>query len=1622
MLDLINPLFALLIVDGVCTYICFRDGKTGLGLVGVAGFAAAPLLVWFPLYGALSSGARPVSVTRPGSTPATAEPRTESGDSDPVYSELVFSGISRFLDEALRSGAVDQLTYDHLTARLDVGAWTAEPIDAAEPSEPEAASRPASVSEIEPTTLTWETPTAAMGPPPPATTIPPDGPRRSTPRPPPGELRQMVDRFWDALSSEVALHGFAYLGVLMTFVAVLGFLLFAFVDVPDTQQPIYELGIAVIFFAWSWFLRRQNAVHAAAGMELIGGMVLPLAVFASLVDNAPVPPDFEGRPLVLALTVISILLATGYAWHTSRKPYSTLKYLVAPLLWLAALVLGFWFKTDELLTSDAITRLVSPQPSMAASAISLTLFAAWRNRKHRLAVPTVRSALVGVPVAYLLTVSLAVGEDWARAWPLALLGASTLVSVEIMAGWFDKSDLLTSLRPLLLGVMLVTVTPSLPFEWAGLITVVSYVALLEYQRSLSGKVTPATLLIGAGVVVGFVMTFGAPWPALLASVGLTVWAHLRRHSAWGSSAVREALTVLAASAPLATGAALLGLTSAAVAVLIMSAVLVTATVTVRATGSTDAFWPYWLTGAAVPVLGLTLGGWQRGEVALEAPLAMVMVAVAVGVAPRWPTFRLWLGSGVSIAALVIAMETPARPGLERVWVWAIVGVGLIAVATIVRRPPASHIAAIGHVVTLVAFSSVDDRAGPALAWVAWAVGWVLSEVASEQEGETLTGLFRRLIERMGERPGSPAVRSVAWFVPVVMTLSIPPAVVAVATLWGADRPGSGVLVALVGLLYASAARLWAIRRPSSQVLATGAMLFSVAGTLLASAEPWPTIAGCVSVIGVSLVLDDDLRPYWFNWVAWVVSVPMVMLLAGRAGVPDDSVHLAALIWGGSMLLGGLIVDDALAGRRSAGTLIRFSWLWPPVVIGAVVTPLGLVPELSGPDLVVGLWALGATTFYLLVAVVARVGVVSLAGYGLASLAAVRLTGLSPREDTWMLVWVVASLVAISWALELIGDTGRDPWLRWDLPPLIAAHGVSLLALVYAFPYTVPETSVSFGVLSLVVSLWKRARVWAEVGNLLILVGAVAAGFGWFALALAGTSVRGIIGTWLSRNVTRFSYQVIGVLSAAFAWPSFLLWMGTDAVTAVGLTAIAFGSLAVLVAVARRFYWVEADTGLGWGALGAVGVVATALVAATDPELIAGPHLAIGLGLLATAIEIGLKPVDARYATLVAATSGLAWLALAPGLDWSMAETIRLTAYAFGVVAVLVAALSPWPRSGTSEAPAPAEPRAWMGLATTGVVAALIGNQFIGGEDLAVGVGAALVGVGFAASAGTLNVAWLRSASMAALIVAVNSLSTAFDVQTESLAMFLVLLAAGSTVASTSLWRRRPMSVWVTPWLVLAGLTNLQTLSMGATALPDSGLLVGVLFSVGLQSLAIGLIRDFLMPLLSAPVAMTLGFILLISDTVSGSAQWYTVPIGLALLSEVDLLRRWQRRRETDVADVQIMEWVGVGILVAPGLVEMFTTRLVFGLVPFLSSGLLLVWAIATRVRRRAVAAAAVAIATSVLVLFAAASDRAPDSASFWIVGFGAGFAVMLIAALVETYRTRRGKTMLRIHQLMDGWE
>jgi hypothetical protein len=1763
---------------GACAYVSFRKGKPGFGALGLLGVipGLTPLGL-FAIVGAVRYAKPDSGWARDRYSPFEMEiawqrfpersppTPTASGGSDAEgFAERGPAGespaavhvIIRFLGRAAAAGLIDESTRDrliefarapaHETGPSRVGPEperpTAEPVtDWGSDVAPGGRARAGAFDAEADVPMPFVEETPATRPPvePPATvesttasTIP-EGP------PEPGRIALAWRSAWDSVASDVALHGFAYLGVVLTFIGVLGFLLFAFADLPDAVQPFVELAIALVFFGWAWMLRRQNADRVGAGMELIGGMVVPLIVFAGMVDNAPIPPDFTDGALVVALTLVSLALAGLYAWISARNTDSTLRFLVAPLIWLAALSLGFVFKGDEPLASEAITRLVSPQSALASVAVASTLLACLYRPDHRLAAPTVRSALVGAPAAYLLTVSLASGEDFALTWPIAVAGAGALVSFETVARWFHRPHWTSVGRPLLLAAVLVPLVPAVGVGWIGLATVISYAALFELERRQDPGNTVGWALSLAGVAVGLVMTVVEPWAALAAYSISWIWAQ-RGRLAEPDASLQRLFVAASALLPIGIVFALDGIWGLGIAWLVMSILVLVVGAFLRVRRVDDPFWTPWLLGAAV-VVGLGAGaGWYLQETAGFATVwTLGLVAVSLAAGSRWPAARTWLASLAASAAVAVLFDEIVLPITTRRIVWAGAGLAAVVAANLWRRHPAGHLAAVGQLVTTLTLISLVTGGDTALVVGAWATGWVVTAIGDERGGDTLSSLLSRLGAAPDARPTALGGAAL-WLVPVMVVVSVPIALTTAGNRWdefAAHRAWTGMLSATVGILYALVGRSAAISRRLRVALGFGAVALAIVGVSVAAPDAWPTIYAAAGVVVVAAILSVDLRRTWFVWFAWAMTVLIALLVSREAGVANESLHLVSLGWGVVLLVGGLVLDDVRSGRRRPGEGLRTPWIRYPVFLGALAMPMSLGPAFADGLEAASWWAIAAAVVYAGVALLMRVGSVTAPAYALAALG---VSGLwkQPMEEPWSFVVIAAPLVAISWMAERWERGEPGPWLGWDQAPLVVAHGVAGVALLFAAANGgMAATAASFGILSALIGWWKHTRVWIDAGHLLVLLAALDLGSGWLALALGATALRGVIGVGLSRGVFRISYQAMAIGGAGLGWLAYLDWSGLDPLDASGYSMVAFGVGAAVVSALGRWAVVRRDTTLWWIGLGVAGAAATAVVTLVPAGPgIEGAWFAAGLALLGAALETASRDEDIGLGIAAVVSVGLSWLALLVGLEWGAPEAFDYTALVFGGVAlfaslagrltrlrpggamrwmglgiamlviatltsgdgsdgvlfegpewslgVLLAAAAlevSWPFTGVAVryvaiagtgaswaalalgmgwdattvtvwtaiafgllAVAIAELgrridtdvlgivrlgllRAWGALGVAGVVAALGLSYMAGvvastGYWIAAGLGALTIAA--ARGAGGLRLDFLREASGGFGLTSFLVYADAAGWSTRWVTIGTILIAVAATGTALLVWRNRPDSAWARPALIVAGLANLVSGALAIALLPEQELLAGVMLSVGLQVTAVGLSRVMPWLLSCGPPLLGAAFVVSVGQSVGGSAQWYTVPAGLVLLSEVEIYRSASpaepsaHRRDAAI----IMEWVGLGLLAAPPLVEMFTRSLFMGLGGLAVAVAVFLWGVASRVRRRVVAAAALAVATVVLMLFAAAAGSAPASAFFWIVAIGVGLTVMLVAGLVEAYRTKRGRTISRLDALMEGWE
>ena len=156
----------------------------------------------------------------------------------------------------------------------------------------------------------------------------------------PGRVAVWLRHQREAISQDLAVHGLAYIGVLLVFAGVFGFVVFAFSRVSDTERLLAEIAIPTAFFGAAFFLRRRGAPFVGAAMELLGGAVLPIVAIASFSDGVRFPPDLDGTALVVTVVLVCLALASVYALVVRGRPSSTLRFLIAPVVWLAVAAAG----------------------------------------------------------------------------------------------------------------------------------------------------------------------------------------------------------------------------------------------------------------------------------------------------------------------------------------------------------------------------------------------------------------------------------------------------------------------------------------------------------------------------------------------------------------------------------------------------------------------------------------------------------------------------------------------------------------------------------------------------------------------------------------------------------------------------------------------------------------------------------------------------------------------------------------------------------------------------------------------------------------------------------------------------------------------------------------------------------------------------------------------------------------------------------------------------------------------------------------------------------------------------------------------------------------------------------
>jgi hypothetical protein len=761
--------------------------------------------------------------------------------------------------------------------------------------------------------------------------------------PPP--LGAGLRRMWRPVASDLGVHGLAYLGVLLMFAGTLGLALFSLRSVNAGLRPLAELALPVVLLVSARFLARRDAPLVAASLELLGGAVLPVLAFASLLDGASVPPDIAAGPLLVAvLSAIAAGAAGAYALVARGRPTTTLRYLVGPLAWTAVGVPGLAFHRGP----------SAAQMALVSVAVTATLLAARGWPRHRLSRPAEVAAVPGAVLAMALVLAFAAAEGWPP-WPALAATAATLATIDLLAGCFPFAGGALPAQSLMLGVGLAAVAPRAGWGISGAALLAGEVLLIEWHARR--RPDPRAALAGLAVAaVGLAFAMAEPWTAATAAAVAVAWANTRRIRPLagpfgGDRAWAAGLALAACSAPLALASGLERALPAGPAWVVLAGLTLAAAVAVRR-WRPDERLDAWLVAevALLAALG-TAGEWllapppgPAGWLAVAAGLA----GSALALIPRHVALRAWSAAAPLAWSLALGLEATGVPPTVRPLAWAAAGLLLVGCASAWRTRIAGHLAAIGHLVGLGALTATGF---PASGWVAtaalgaWVAAWLLATVAAELGVAPLVDLLARLA---GERTW---LARAARAVPALLLVAgLPPLVLLAAGLAGlldgpAARQRSGLALALLALVEALLAGCLASRRPLAVVLAGAGVVGSVAGAALVG-PGWLALALAATAAGTAVAAARSSGPLRGGLqVSSVVAGGWAWLeLLGWASWPSGlAIGLTA------MVAGALACGVAVAVRAA---LVADDWV-PPVGLLAGAAIAGVLVAGGAPGAVVG---------------------------------------------------------------------------------------------------------------------------------------------------------------------------------------------------------------------------------------------------------------------------------------------------------------------------------------------------------------------------------------------------------------------------------------------------------------------------------------------------------------------------------------------------------------------------------------------------------------------------------------------------------------------------------------------
>jgi hypothetical protein len=481
--------------------------------------------------------------------------------------------------------------------------------------------------------------------------------------------------------------------------------------------------------------------------------------------------------------------------------------------------------------------------------------------------------------------------------------------------------------------------------------------------------------------------------------------------------------------------------------------------------------------------------------------------------------------------------------------------------------------------------------------------------------------------------------------------------------------------------------------------------------------------------------------------------------------------------------------------------------------------------------------------------------------------------------------------------------------------------------------------------------------------------------------------------------------------------------------------------AIVVTALARAAWID-ELAPAW--LGAAGLsFAVASVLRRWPWAFSGSALAtvgawdLGPAWLAAAfalesVEAGIaasKNEGDRRLLLQVVCGGLAaaaWVEMATAIGWSREETLQATALVAGGQ-FLIAASAVRVRLIAPDWVLRAAALAAVGI---GAVEVAVLEPGWGAVDPAVhgalagAFAMAAVAAGFSATPSELP--RLREVSGLLVTAALGEALLWVAASAGTAVAVMVATGVGSMVVALTLWRTGVWRSWAPSIGTFSALISAASVFVALLALPDRSPLVAALLVCGIESAAAGLVLRRAEPLVLSPLLLSGAWIVFTREAFAGDPQWFTVPLGLAVLAVVEVLR-WDLRRRgmlTHTPELVALEFAGFAFLIGASPFGVFQGSTWAGAVGVALGVLVAGWGALTRVRRRLWLGLAAAVGSLVLMVIVPLAQDPPDvaGASLWVLLAATGITVVVVATALERWKARIDAEMHRLGALLSGWE